>query len=133
MCDLGSIPRRPALLLPFHCTLSPRTVTTFFSSSQSNNDIIVSLGARFRDYRMALRLTQKEISEQSGVSVMTIVRFERGESASIRLDNFVALMRSIQKLEWIAEVIPSIQTSLYDVPVGKKGSNGRVRKRKNER
>ena len=33
MCDLGSIPRRPALLLPFHCTLSPRTVTTFFSSS----------------------------------------------------------------------------------------------------
>lgn len=100
---------------------------------RSNNDIIVSLGARFRDYRMALRLTQKEISVQSGVSVMTIVRFERGESASIRLDNFVALMRSIQKLEWIAEVIPSIQTSLYDVPVGKKGSNGRVRKRKNER
>ena len=100
---------------------------------RSNNDIIVSLGARFRDYRVALRLTQKEISEQSGVSVMTIVRFERGESASIRLDNFVALMRSIQKLEWIAEVIPSIQTSLYDVPVGKKGSNGRVRKRKNER
>ena len=100
---------------------------------RSNNDIIVSLGARFRDYRVALRLTQKEISEQSGVSVMTIVRFERGESASIRLDNFVALMRSIQKLEWIAEVIPSIQTSLYDVQVGKKGSNGRVRKRRNER
>lgn len=100
---------------------------------RSNNDIIVSLGARFRDYRMALRLTQKEISEQSGVSVMTIVRFERGESASIRLDNFVALMRSIQKLEWIAEIIPSIQTSLYDVQVGKKGSNGRVRKRRNER
>ncbi len=100
---------------------------------RSNNDIIVSLGARFRDYRMALRLTQKEISEQSGVSVMTIVRFERGESASIRLDNFVALMRSIQKLEWIAEVIPSIQSSLYDVRVGKKGSNNRVRKRKNER
>lgn len=100
---------------------------------RSNNDIIVSLGARFRDYRMALRLTQKEISEQSGVSVMTIVRFERGESASIRLDNFVALMRSIQKLEWIAEIIPSIQTSLYDAQVGKKGSNGRVRKRRNER
>ena len=100
---------------------------------RSNNDIIVSLGVRFRDYRMALRLTQKDISEQSGVSVMTIVRFERGESASIRLDNFVALMRSIQKLEWIAEVIPSIQPSLYDIRVGKKGSSGRVRKCKNER
>jgi len=100
---------------------------------RSNNDIIVSLGARFRDYRMALRLTQKEISEQSGVSVMTIVRFERGESASIRLDNFVALMRSVQKLEWIAEAIPSIQPGLYDVRAGKRGSISRVRKRKDER
>ena len=28
---------------------------------RSNNDIIVDLGARFKNYRMALRLTQKEV------------------------------------------------------------------------
>lgn len=69
---------------------------------RSNNDIIVDLGARFKNYRMALRLTQKEVSRQSGVSVMTIVRFERGECTAMRLDNFVALMRAIQKLDGIS-------------------------------
>lgn len=98
---------------------------------KSNNDVVVDLGRRFRDYRLALRLTQKEIAEQSGVSVMTIVRFEKGEGATIRLDNFVALMRAIQKLEGIAECIPYIPESLYDSPVKK--LNQRVRKRRYEK
>lgn len=100
---------------------------------RSNNDIIASIGARFREYRMALRLTQKEVSEQSGVSVMTIVRFERGEATSIRMDNFVALMRTIQKLEDIADVIPAIQPSLYGNRGGKVSTKSRIRKHKDER
>ena len=99
---------------------------------KSNNDIFVQLGSRFRDYRVALRLTQKQISEQSGVSVMTIVRFERGEGSSIRLDNFIALMRAIQQLEGISEVIPDIPTSLYDQPARKENVKRRVRRRKDE-
>lgn len=100
---------------------------------KSNNDIVVELGRRFRDYRMALRLTQKDISEQSGVSVMTVVRFERGEGSAIRLDNFVALMRAIQKLEGIADAIPDIPQSLYDRPVTGYRAGARVRKSKNEK
>lgn len=95
---------------------------------QSNNDIVVELGRRFRDYRIALRMTQKEIARQSGVSVMTIVRFERGEGATIRFDNFIALMRSIQKLEGIADCIPDIPDNLYDNISSKKISQ-RVKKR----
>jgi transcriptional regulator with XRE-family HTH domain len=95
----------------------------------SNNDIVVSLGARFRDLRIALCLTQKEVSEQSGVSVMTIVRFERGESTSIRLDNFIALMRCVQRLEYVAEIIPETQPLLYDNPLSK----GRHRVKKTKR
>jgi hypothetical protein len=98
---------------------------------KSNNDIMVELGRRFRDYRIALRMTQKEVALQSGVSVMTIVRFERGEGATIRLNNFISLMRSIQKLEGISECIPEIPVSLYDVPVPKVSQ--RVKKRSNER
>ncbi len=97
----------------------------------SNNDIAVSLGARFRDLRIALCLTQKEVSEQSGVSVMTIVRFERGESTSIRLDNFIALMRCVQRLEYVTEIIPETQGLLYDNPVSK--TRYRARRRNNER
>lgn len=97
----------------------------------SNNDIMVDLGRRFRDYRVALRMTQKEIAYQSGVSVMTIVRFERGEGASIRLDNFISLMRSIQQLEGVSECIPVIPNSLYDISNRKVSQ--RVKKRSNEK
>lgn len=100
---------------------------------KSNNDIVVLLGQRFRDYRIALRLTQKEVSDQTGVSVMTIVRFERGEGSAIRLDNFVALMRAIQKLEGIAEFIPDMPTSLYDRPSVDSNVKRRVKKRKDEK
>lgn len=98
---------------------------------KSNNDIMIDLGKRFRDYRIALRMTQKEIACQSGVSVMTIVRFERGEGASIRLDNFISLMRSIQLLEGISECIPDMPISLYDT--SNKKISQRVKKRSNEK
>ncbi len=98
---------------------------------KSNNDIVVELGRRFRDYRIALRMTQQQIASQSGVSVMTIVRFEKGEGSSIRLDNFVALMRAIQKLEGVADCIPDMPESLYDTSV-RKGSQ-RVKKRGDEK
>lgn len=98
---------------------------------KSNNDIMIELGQRFRDYRIALRMTQKEIALQSGVSVMTIVRFEKGEGAAIRLDNFISLMRSIQKLEGISECIPEMPISLYNTSAPK--ASQRVKKRSNEK
>lgn len=97
---------------------------------RSNNDIIVDLGARFKNYRIALRLTQKEVSRQSGVSVMTIVRFERGECTAMRLDNFVALMRAIQKLDGISGMIPEMPASLYNTS---QKQQFRVRKRNDEK
>lgn len=79
----------------------------------SNSDISVDLGRRFKSYRVALNLTQKEVAEQSGVSVMTLVRFENGECGSIGLNKFIALMRAIQLLENIYDVIPDMPENLY--------------------
>lgn len=98
---------------------------------KSNNNVMTDLGKRFRDYRIALRMTQKEIAFQSGVSVMTIMRFERGEGATIRLDNFISLMRSIQQLEGIAECIPEMPASLYDI--SNKKVTQRVKKHNDEK
>lgn len=98
---------------------------------KSNNDIVVELGRKFRDYRIALRQTQKDVAEQAGVSVMTIVRFERGEGSAIRMDNFVALMRAIQKLEAISEAIPDVPASLYDPQPAE--VKRRVKKRRDEK
>lgn len=100
---------------------------------RSNNDIAEELGKRFKDYRIALRLTQKDIAEQSGVSIMTIVRFEKGEACSIRLDNLVALLRAIQRLEGITEIIPEVHRSLYEAESETKTTNRRVRRRKDEK
>lgn len=100
---------------------------------KSNNDIVVELGKRFRDYRIALRLTQKNISEHTGLSVMTIARFEKGEGSAIRLDNFVALMRAIECLAAIAESIPDIPASLYESHTADDTVKHRVRRRKNEK
>lgn len=79
----------------------------------SNGELASWLGNRFKEYRRALGLSQKQVSLQSGVSVMTIVRFERGEGNSIRLDNLIALLRAIQRLDDITELIPDLPPSLY--------------------
>ena len=79
----------------------------------SNGELAAQLGERFRDYRSALGLSQKQVALQSGVSVMTIVRFERGQGNSIRLDNLIALLRAIQRLDDITELIPEMPQSLY--------------------
>ena len=94
---------------------------------KSNNDVAVELGRRFKSLRVALRLSQKDVSEQSGVSTMTIVRFERGEGTSIRLDNLIALMRAVQKLESIYDMIPEIPESLYSRQYRHVGQRVRLR------
>lgn len=79
----------------------------------SNGELSSGLGERFRKCRTALGLTQKEVASNSGVSVMTIVRFERGEAGAIRLDNFIALLRAIQRLDDLSGVLPEMPGSLY--------------------
>lgn len=79
----------------------------------SNGELAAQLGERFRQYRIALGLSQKQVALQSGVSVMTIVRFERGQGYAIRLDNLIALLRAVQRLEDLQELVPEMPESLY--------------------
>ena len=79
----------------------------------SNGELSAGLGERFRKCRTRLGLTQKEVALQSGVSIMTIVRFERGEAGSIRLDNFIALLRAVQRLNDLSSILPEMPDSLY--------------------
>ena len=79
----------------------------------SNVEIAAQIGERFREYRNALGLSQKQVAIQSGVSVMTIVRFEKGQGNSIRLDNLIALLRAVQRLDDIVELISELPQSLY--------------------
>lgn len=79
----------------------------------SDGELAGQLGERFREYRKALGLSQKQVAQNSGVSVMTIVRFETGQGNSIRLDNLIALMRAVQRLDDIMGLVPELPPSLY--------------------
>ena len=42
----------------------------------TNQDIMLLLAKRIKEYRLAARMSQKEMAEKSGVSLATISHFE---------------------------------------------------------
>lgn len=100
---------------------------------KSERQLVRELGERFRRYRIALRLTQEDIAEQSGLCKLTVARFERGDTGSINLDKFLALLRTIQRLEDVVELIPDVPENLYSSAARKGKETKRVRRKRNER
>lgn len=74
----------------------------------TNSEILTLLAARMRDYRLAARMSQKELAEQSGVSLATICHFEQGVSRNLTLANFISLLRALGQEQRMAEVLPKL-------------------------
>ena len=49
----------------------------------TNSDMLTLLAKRVKEYRLAARMSQKELAEQSGVSQTTISHFEQGVSRNL--------------------------------------------------
>ena len=79
----------------------------------SEPDIIRILGERFKDYRLSVRLTQKELSEKTGASHKTISLFETGRGRNITMQNFLTLLRAVGMLQNIGELLPELPSSPY--------------------
>lgn len=79
----------------------------------SNTEIIQVLGNRFRTYRVNLRMTQKELSEKTGISVPTIRNFEAGKTSNISLSILLTLMRDTGLIEYADRLIPEQPISPY--------------------
>ena len=62
---------------------------------------------RFKAYRISYPLTQKELSDKSGVSLRSITRFESGEDIS--LVNFMKLMNAMELMNNFVNVIPDLK------------------------
>ena len=75
---------------------------------KSNYDILQLLARRMKEYRLAARLSQRELAEKSGVSYTTICRFEQGKHPNISLSNFMALLRQVGMESRMAEVLPEL-------------------------
>ncbi|MBQ0057171.1 MAG: helix-turn-helix transcriptional regulator [Bacteroidales bacterium] len=82
-------------------------------AKKSTTEAIWTLGERFRTYRIACQMTQKEVSEISGVSLLTIRRFELGITYNITLSNLIALLKSIDMADGLDELLPPMPISPY--------------------
>ena len=83
--------------------------------AESNSAIIMRLGKRFADYRKRMRLTQKEISEHTGLSIFTISAFESGSSTGITVASLLKLLRAIESLEEIEKLLPELPVSAKEL------------------
>ena len=61
----------------------------------SISELVKMLGERFKDYRMRSQMTQKDVAEQSGLTVNTIYKFENGMIPNMSLSTFLLLMKAI--------------------------------------
>lgn len=79
----------------------------------STPEIVRLMGTRFKDYRMRCGLTQKEISEQSGIGLTTIHKFESGAAVNLTLSTFILLMKAIGQINNMDNLLPELTESPY--------------------
>lgn len=83
-------------------------------------ELISLMGQRFKDYRLRSEMTQKDVAEQSGITVNTIHKFEAGKAGNLSLGTFLLLMKAIGCIDQLDEVLPDLPDSAYLVNAGKK-------------
>lgn len=74
----------------------------------SNRDILEVLSVRMKEYRLAARISQRELAEKSGVSYTTISHFEQGKNPNLTLNNFISLLRCIGMERKMMDLLPQL-------------------------
>lgn len=76
-------------------------------------ELIHYLGERFKDYRLRARMTQKDVADQSGITVATIHRIENGLANNVSLGTFILLLKAIGMIGNIGGLLPDLPESPY--------------------
>lgn len=79
-----------------------------FQGVTTNHDILVLLAKRIREYRLAARMSQRELAQKSGVGYTTISHFEQGKHTNISLGNFISLLRCVGMEGRMTELLPEL-------------------------
>ena len=74
----------------------------------TNQDLIILLSQRLKEYRLAARISQREMAERSGVSLTTISHLEQGVNQNITLNNFISLLRAIGMEQRLTDLLPEL-------------------------
>lgn len=99
------------------------------NKSLATPDVIRNIGLRFRDYRLRLRMTRKEVSEASSIGMTTLYRFESGNMTDISFSTLMRLLKVIGLGENWEALLPELPESPYMYDEKEKKMQ-RVRKKK---
>ncbi len=77
------------------------------------SEIVRSLGRRFRDYRMRLNMTQKDIADRTALSIPTIYKFESGRLTDMSMATLLKLLRAIGMDRNWDSLLPELPESPY--------------------
>lgn len=83
------------------------------SKSLATPEIIRNLGMRFRDYRLRLRMTRKEVAETASIGLTTLYKFESGNMTDITFSTLLRLLRAIGLGENWDALLPELPESPY--------------------
>ncbi|MCC8071544.1 MAG: helix-turn-helix domain-containing protein [Bacteroidales bacterium] len=78
------------------------------SAPVTTYDWLRLLAQRLKDYRLASRMSQRELAEKSGVGLATIAHFEQGVSRNLTLGNFISLLRALELADRLEELLPPL-------------------------
>ena len=82
-------------------------------SEYSVTELVRLLGSRFKDYRLRANMTQKEVAEMTGLSLLTVHRFENGAVKNISLGTFLLLLKAVGSINDLHELLPEQPESPY--------------------
>ncbi len=74
----------------------------------NNRDILDLLARRVKEYRLAARMSQRELARNSGVGYTTICHFEQGKHTNLSLNNFISLLRCVGMESRLVELLPEL-------------------------
>ncbi len=75
----------------------------------SDPAILQRLGDRQKRIRIRRKMTQGELAEQSGVSLLTVSNFEKGKSITVA--NLIKILRTLSLLENLDNLLPEQKIS----------------------
>lgn len=79
----------------------------------NNNEILELIGKKLQEYRVSKNISQKQLSEITGVSRSRISDIENGSPSS--LVSLIEIMRALKILDNIELLIPSVVKSPREV------------------
>lgn len=80
-----------------------------FENGLTDDAALTELGSRLARSRLDRNMTQQELADEAGVSRHTLVRMERGQSAT--LSALVRILRALELLENMEVLVPEPLTS----------------------